>query len=339
MKASDFDYELPHERIAQRPIEPRDHARLMVVDMVRGRISHRHFFDLPEFLRPEDCLVLNDTRVLPARLIGRKEPTGGRVEFLLLRPLSHDRWQVLAKPGRRVRVGTQVLFGDELQAEVVEADSGGERTIRFVYAGSFEDVLKRLGRTPLPPYITEDLEDDERYQTVYSRDPGSIAAPTAGLHFTENLLDEVRSLGTTIVPLTLHVGIGTFRPVQVEDVADHKMHAEYYELADGSASAINACRTRGGRVVAVGTTVVRTLETLGTNGCVQGDSGWTDIFIYPGFEFRVVDGMITNFHLPKSTLLMLVAAMAGRDLVMQAYQEALDREYRFFSFGDAMLFI
>ncbi len=339
MRAVDFDYVLPQERIAQRPMEPRDHSRLMVVEMERGLISHRRFFDLPEFLRQEDCLVLNDTRVLPARLFGQKHPTGGRVEFLLLRPLSHDQWQVLVKPGRRVRVGTRVTFSSELEADVVAMGADGERTVRFAYAGSFDAILDRLGRTPLPPYITEELDDDERYQTVYSRDAGSIAAPTAGLHFTEDLLRRVRSLGTSVVPLTLHVGIGTFRPVKVNDVADHKMHAEYFELSEASAAVINDCRARAGRILAVGTTVVRTLETLGDEGFVRSGSGWTDIFIYPGYEFRAVSGMVTNFHLPKSTLLMLVSAMAGRDLVMRAYEEALAGEYRFFSFGDAMLFI
>ncbi|HHT36478.1 MAG: tRNA preQ1(34) S-adenosylmethionine ribosyltransferase-isomerase QueA [Candidatus Wallacebacter cryptica] len=337
MKVSDFNYELPDELIAQKPVEPRDSSRLMVVDTGSGSIEHHHFYNLPQFLRPNDVLVINESRVLPARLFGAREDTQGRVEVLLLHPVGEKRWEVLVKPGRRCRVGTRIVIADSLSATVVSETNVGGRIVEFEYVGDFEAILESLGETPLPPYIKAKLEDKERYQTIYAKEKGSAAAPTAGLHFTPALLEEIKQMGVKIVPLILHVGLGTFRPVKSEHVEEHRMHSEYYRLSKESAAVINQRRAEGGRVIAVGTTVVRTLETLAESGKVKAGSGWTDIFIYPGYQFEVVDGIITNFHLPQSSLLMLVSAFAGSDLIKEAYKTAVQNRYRFFSFGDAML--
>lgn len=339
MRVDDFDYALPPELIAQVPVEPRDHSRLLVLHRQSGTVEHRHFFDLPQYLRPGDVLVINETRVIPARLYGRKE-TGARVEALLLRPMSDRQWEALVRPGRRLQPGTRVIFSDELSAVVADILPGGNRLLEFEYHGDFAALLDRLGRVPLPPYITAELTDPERYQTVYGRERGSAAAPTAGLHFTPDLLERIAAQGVDIARLTLHVGIGTFRPVKVERVEDHEMHQEHYSVSPAAAERINAARARGGRVVAVGTTSVRTLETLADErGTIHAGEGWTGIYIYPGYRYRAVDVMITNFHLPKSTLLMLVSAFAGRERVMAAYAEAIAQRYRFFSFGDAMLIV
>lgn len=339
MRVDDFDYALPPELIAQVPVEPRDHSRLLVLHRQSGTVEHRHFFDLPQYLRPGDVLVINETRVIPARLYGRKE-TGARVEALLLRPMSDRQWEALVRPGRRLQPGTRVIFSDELSAVVADILPGGNRLLEFEYHGDFAALLDRLGRVPLPPYITAELTDPERYQTVYGRERGSAAAPTAGLHFTPDLLERIAAQGVDIARLTLHVGIGTFRPVKVERVEDHEMHQEYYSASPAATERINAARARGGRVVAVGTTSVRTLETLADErGTIHAGEGWTGIYIYPGYRYRAVDVMITNFHLPKSTLLMLVSAFAGRERVMAAYAEAIAQRYRFFSFGDAMLIV
>ena len=343
MRVDEFDYELPPELIAQEPLPQRDASRLMVVDRETGRWEHARFRDLPRYLRPGDCLVLNDTRVRPARLYGRR-PGGGRVEFLLVQPLQDDRWLALVRPGRRLRQGTVALCGEErpLRVEVEEVRESGERVVRLVAppGETLEETLHRLGRVPLPPYIRTELKDPERYQTVYAREEGAVAAPTAGLHFTPELLDRLRAMGVHIATLTLHVGVGTFRPVTAERVEEHVMHAEYYRVEPAAAETINAARARGGRVVAVGTTVTRTLETVADpQGRVRPGSGWTDLFIYPGYRFRAIDGLITNFHLPRSTLIMLVAALLGRERTLAAYREAVARRYRFFSFGDAMLIL
>ncbi|SFG32324.1 S-adenosylmethionine:tRNA ribosyltransferase-isomerase [Planifilum fulgidum] len=343
MDVSEFDFHLPEELIAQSPPPRRTDSRLMVLHRETGELEHRRFSDLTEYLRPGDVLVINDTRVRPARLIGMKKETGGRVEILLLKPLGEDRWEVLAKPARRLKPGSTLLFGNgELQA-VVEGESGvaGGRIVRLRYEGKdLEALLDRLGEMPLPPYIRKRLDDPERYQTVYARAVGSAAAPTAGLHFTTELLEEIRGKGVDIASITLHVGLGTFRPVTAERVEDHRMHAEYYEVGEKAAEKIRAARKRGGRVVAVGTTSVRTLETVaGLHGRIVPAKGWTDIFIYPGYRFRVVDALITNFHLPRSTLLMLVSAFASRRRILAAYEEAVKLRYRFFSFGDAMLIL
>jgi S-adenosylmethionine:tRNA ribosyltransferase-isomerase len=347
MRVSDFDYELPDELIAQTPLEPRDASLLMVVGRHRGVQGHRHFHDLPTLLRAGDCLVLNDSRVLPARLVGRKN-TGGVVELLLLRRYSLLCWEVLARPARRLKMGASVVFGSgELTARVVAEGEDGLRHVEFAWEhGSFEEVLDRLGRVPLPPYIHQELADPERYQTVYSRQLGSAAAPTAGLHFTPELLSQLQEAGVRVVTLTLHVGLGTFRPVQVEDVEAHAMHAEAFSLDPETATAINATHRERGRVIAVGTTSARTLESLAASDVqredgiiVEAGSGETSIFIYPGYRFQVIDGLLTNFHLPKSTLLMLVAAFAGTETVLAAYREAVSMKYRFFSFGDAMLIV
>jgi S-adenosylmethionine:tRNA ribosyltransferase-isomerase len=343
MDVSEFDFHLPEELIAQSPPPRRADSRLMVLDRETGELEHRRFSDLTEYLRPGDVLVINDTRVRPARLIGMKKETGGRVEILLLKPLGEDRWEVLAKPARRLKPGSTILFGNgELQA-VVEGESGvaGGRIVRLAYeAEDLEALLERLGEMPLPPYIRKRLEDPERYQTVYARAVGSAAAPTAGLHFTPELLEEIRDKGVDIASVTLHVGLGTFRPVTAERVEEHRMHAEYYEVGEAAAERIRSARKRGGRVVAVGTTSVRTLETVaGLHGEIVPAKGWTDIFIYPGYRFRAVDALITNFHLPRSTLLMLVSAFASRRQILAAYEEAVNRRYRFFSFGDAMLIL
>lgn len=341
MNVSDFDYTLPESAIAQTPVEPRDAARLLVLDRRTGALEHRIFRDLPEYLVPSDVLVINDSRVMPARLLGEKEGTGGSVELLLLERRSLDTWEALVRPGRRVRPGARLVFGGGLlKARVLDVTPSGGRLVAFEYEGVFEDILRRLGQMPLPPYIKEKLSDPERYQTVYAREEGSKAAPTAGLHFTPELLDRIRAMGVEIVPLTLHVGLGTFRPVTTETVEAHRMHAEYFRIPEESARAINRAKERGGRVVAVGTTVVRTLETAADEGGrVRAGDGWTDIFIYPGYRFKAVDAMVTNFHLPRSTLLMLVCAFAGRERVLAAYRTAIEQGYRFYSFGDAMLIL
>lgn len=338
MKVSDFYFELPEELIAQYPLEKRDSSRLMVLDKKTGEIEHRKFHDILEYLNEGDTLVLNNTRVLPARLIGEKEETGGKIEFLLLKRIEGDKWECLAKPGRKAKVGTVFTFGEgKLKAIVREIGEEGNRIIEFNYDGIFEQVLDELGQMPLPPYIHEKLEDKERYQTVYSKEKGSAAAPTAGLHFTEDLLKEIKDKGVNIAYLTLHVGLGTFRPVKVDDVNNHVMHSEYYHLDKENAELINKTKEAGKRVIAVGTTSSRTLETIGDeNGRVREQSGWTDIFIYPGYKFKIVDNLITNFHLPESTLIMLVSALAGQDNIMNAYNTAVKEKYRFFSFGDSM---
>lgn len=338
MLTKDFYFDLPERLIAQTPLEQRDHSRLLVLDRAADTLSHRQFFELPDFLRSGDCLVLNDTRVLPARLLGQKT-SGAAVEFLLLKAVGFNTWQTLVRPGNKCRPGAEFIFGDgRLRAVVESVAEEGTRIVRFTCREPFEQVLEELGHMPLPPYITETLQDRERYQTVYSKATGSAAAPTAGLHFTEALMDRLRQKGVDIQTLTLHVGLGTFRPVKAERITDHVMHSEFYSVDPATAAAINACKERGGRVISVGTTSTRTLETLGDeHGRIRSGSGWTDIFIYPGYQYRVVDGLITNFHLPESTLIMLVCALGGQDRVMAAYREAVEKEYRFFSFGDSML--
>lgn len=341
MRVDDFDYNLPSRLIAQVPIEPRDSSRLFVVPLDGGAFRHLHFRNLPELLDPGDVLVVNDTRVRPARLFGRRHDSGGQVEFLLLRPIEDDRWEVLARPGKRVRVGHQIDFGDgQLAAVVVGTTDFGGRVVRFRSTLPLEDAFAMLGKVPLPPYVKARLKDPERYQTVYSAETGSAAAPTAGLHFTPELIDTLRQKGVGFCRLTLHVGLGTFRPVSVERVEEHRMHPEFYHVSPEAADAVNRARAAGRRVVAVGTTSVRTLETVAdANGCLHAGSGWTDIFIYPGYRIKAFDAMVTNFHLPRSTLLMLVSALVGRDRLMEAYREAIDMEYRFYSFGDAMIII
>ena len=339
MKTSDFNFHLPEELIAQHPLEKRDNSRLMVLDKATGEIEHKHFNDVLNYLNPGDTLVLNNTRVLPARLIGEKENTGGKIEFLLLKRIEGDKWECLAKPGKRAKIGTIFTFGEgKLKCKVVDIVEEGNRVIEFIYDGIFEQVLDELGEMPLPPYITERLEDRERYQTVYSKEKGSAAAPTAGLHFTKELLEKVKEKGVNIAYVTLHVGLGTFRPVKVDDVNEHVMHSEFYHLEEEDAKIINDTKKNGGKIISVGTTSTRTLETIGDeNGMVRAQSGWTNIFIYPGYEFKVVDKLITNFHLPESTLIMLVSALAGKEKVMNAYNEAVKERYRFFSFGDSMI--
>lgn len=338
MNVSDFDFYLPEELIAQHPLEKRDSSRMMVLDKETGEIEHKHFKDIVEYLKEGDTLVLNNTRVMPARLIGSKENTGGKIEFLLLKRLEGDKWECLAKPGKSARVGRRFTFGDgQLKCEVIEVLDTGNRIIEFKYDGIFEEVLDSLGEMPLPPYIHERLEDSERYQTVYSKEKGSAAAPTAGLHFTEDLLEQIKNKGVNVVYLTLHVGLGTFRPVSAKTIDEHIMHSEYYELSKETADIINETKKLGKRVIAVGTTSTRTLETIGDeNGMVREESGWTDIFIYPGYKFKVVNNLITNFHLPESTLIMLVSTLAGKEHVLNAYNEAVKEKYRFFSFGDSM---
>ena len=337
MDISDFDYDLPEGRIAQTPLEPRDSARLMVLHPKEHTIEHRHFFELGDFLRSGDVLIFNDTRVIPARLIGARSQTGGKVEVFLLRQIDKDQWEVLVKPGKKARVGSVILFGDELSCEIIADTDFGGRIVRFVYHGIFEEILDRLGFMPLPPYIHEKLEDRERYQTIYSRVKGSAAAPTAGLHFTENLMERLREQGIQFGFITLHVGLGTFRPVHVNVIEDHVMHREFYSVPTETADLIQQAKLEGRRVVAVGTTSIRTLEaSAASTGIVEAGSGWTDIFIYPGYEFKVVDAVITNFHLPKSTLIMLISAFAGRAFTLEAYRTAVEEQYRFFSFGDAM---
>lgn len=341
MKVKDFYYQLPEELIAQEPIPERNMSRLMVVHKDGSRVEHKVFKDIIQYLNRGDCLVLNNTRVIPARLTGEKEDTGGKIEFVLLRRIEGDVWEVILKPGRRGRPGARFTFGGgALKAEILEIVEEGNRLVRFQYEGVFEEVLDRVGVMPLPPYITKNLEDGERYQTVYSKHRGSAAAPTAGLHFTKELLAALEAKGVQIAYLTLHVGLGTFRPVKVENILDHKMHAEYYELPQEACEKINGARRGGHRVVAVGTTSCRVLEsTADADGLLKPCSGFTDIFIYPGYRFKLVDAMITNFHLPESTLIMLVSALAGKETIMEAYGKAIDEKYRFFSFGDAMLIV
>ena len=339
MKTSDFFYELPEELIAQRGVEPRDMSRMMVVHRESGELEHRHFRDIVDYLRPGDALVVNETRVIPARLIGEREG-GGAAEVLLLRQIAPKRWETLVRPGRRLKPGACVRFGGgRLLARMLQETDAGGRVVEFVCEGTLEAMLDELGEMPLPPYIHETLADRDRYQTVYARQDGSAAAPTAGLHFTPELLDKIRAMGVKIVPILLHVGLGTFRPVKVEDVEDHHMHSEYYEVTPEAAAAVNGVRAAGGRVFAVGTTSVRTLESAGADGQLRAGSGWTDIFITPGYRFNLVDALITNFHLPESTLVMLVSAFYNREGTLAAYEEAVRRRYRFFSFGDAMLLL
>ena len=338
MKTSDFYYDLPPELIAQTPLERRDGSRLLTLDKRTGETGHGHFYDLPRLLRPGDCLVMNDSRVLPARLLGRREPTGGAAEVLLLVDRGDQVWECLVRPGRKVQPGTRLSFGEgALTAEVLETLEGGNRLIRFDYEGIFLETLERLGKMPLPPYIKEELNDPERYQTVYSRQVGSAAAPTAGLHFTRELLDQIQAMGVSLCYVTLHVGLGTFRPVKEDEITDHEMHAEYCMIPQETADIINRTKQTGGRVVCVGTTSCRTIESwAGEDGTLKASAGWTDIFIYPGYRFKVLDALVTNFHLPESTLVMLVSALAGREHILAAYEEAVRERYRFFSFGDAM---
>ena len=339
MKKSDFYFDLPEKLIAQTPIAQRDHSRLLHVDKVTGELEHRHFFDLPEYLDEGDCLVLNDSRVLPARLIGCR-PTGGSIELVLLRDLGDGRWECLSRPGKKTKPGTEIIFGNgELTATVESVAEGGNRIVRFHYEGIFLETLERLGKMPLPPYIKEELSDSERYQTVYSKELGSAAAPTAGLHFTEELLDAIRAKGVRVCFVTLHVGLGTFRPVKEDEIEDHEMHSEFCIVPEETAHIVTETKRNGDRVFAVGTTSCRTLESFAADdGTLAPSSGWTDIFIYPGYRFKCVDALVTNFHLPESTLIMLVSALAGRENVLNAYKVAVEKEYRFFSFGDACLF-
>lgn len=341
MDVKDFYYDLPEELIAQDPLEKRSNSRLMILDKKSGDVTHRHFYDIKEYLRPGDCLVINNTRVIPARLYGEREETGGKVEILLLKRKGDDVWETLVKPGKKARIGTRLTFGGGLlKGQVIDIVDEGNRLIRFSYEGIFEEILDQLGQMPLPPYITHELKDKNRYQTVYAKYDGSAAAPTAGLHFTKELLQEIRDMGVSIAEVTLHVGLGTFRPVKVDDVLDHHMHSEFFQISEEAAELINTTRKNGGRIISVGTTSTRTLESAAeADGTLHAKSGWTDIFIYPGYQFKVIDGLITNFHLPESTLVMLVSALAGRKHVMAAYEEAVKERYRFFSFGDAMLII
>ncbi len=334
---SDFDYELPEERIAQTPIEPRNASRLMVLDPVAKTIKHQHFYDLKNFVNPGDTLIFNDTRVMPARLIGHRDQTGGKVEVFLLRRLDTTHWETLVKPGKKAKPGNVINFSDELSCQVTDHTDFGGRIVEFKYDGVFEEILDRLGETPLPPYIHEKLADKERYQTVYNREEGSAAAPTAGLHFTKEQMQELKDMGVNLGFVTLHVGLGTFRPVNVEDISKHDMHKEFYHISDETAKLIMDTKAAGHRVIAVGTTSIRTLESAAaaTNE-ISGKAGWTDIFIYPGYDFKIVDGIVTNFHLPKSTLIMLISAFAGRKFILDAYKKAVEMKYRFFSFGDAM---
>jgi S-adenosylmethionine:tRNA ribosyltransferase-isomerase len=342
MKVDLFDFHLPEELIAQTPLEQRTESRLMVLNKESGIIKHDIFKNIKEYLQPGDCLVLNDTKVLPARLFGMKEDTGAKIEVLLLKQIEGDEWETLIKPAKRVKEGTKIVFGDGTLTAVCtgEAEHGG-RKLKFSYDGIFYEVLEQLGEMPLPPYIKEQLEDKDRYQTVFARERGSAAAPTAGLHFTEELLEELRKMGVHIAFITLHVGLGTFRPVSVDSIEEHDMHSEFYQVTEGTALLLNSVREQGGRIITVGTTSTRTLETIATanDGKFVAENGWTNIFIYPGYEFKAINGMITNFHLPKSTLIMLVSALAGRDHVLNAYKTAVEERYRFFSFGDAMLIL
>jgi S-adenosylmethionine:tRNA ribosyltransferase-isomerase len=338
MNLHDFYFDLPEEQIAQDPLEDRSSSRLLVLDKETGEREHKIFKDVIDYLNPGDCLVINNTRVLPARLIGAKEETGAKIEVLLLKRKQDNVWETLVKPGKKARPGARIVFGDGLLVgEVQEIVEEGNRLIRFEYEGIFEEVLDQLGEMPLPPYITHQLQDKERYQTVYAKHNGSAAAPTAGLHFTKELLHEIKEKGVKIANVTLHVGLGTFRPVKVENILEHHMHSEFYSIEEEDAVLVNETKKNGGRIISVGTTSTRTLESVADeNGMIKAGSGWTDIFIYPGYQFKVIDGLITNFHLPESTLLMLVSALAGREHVLEAYEEAVREKYRFFSFGDAM---
>ena len=341
MKTHDFYFDLPQELIAQTPIQRRDGSRLLVLDQESGAWTHRHFYDLPGYLRPGDCLILNDSRVLPARLLGQRLPGGGACEVLLLIDRGDNVWECLVRPGKKLRTGAKVSFGSgELTAEIIGEVEGGNRLVKFTYEGIFLEVLDRLGKMPLPPYIKEELQDRERYQTVYSRVLGSAAAPTAGLHFTPELMEKLHTMGVKLGYVTLHVGLGTFRPVKEDEITDHEMHSEYCVIPQETADLINETKAKGGRVICVGTTSCRTVESwAGEDGTMKASAGWTNIFIYPGYRFKVLDGLITNFHLPESTLIMLVSALAGREHVLAAYEEAVRERYRFFSFGDAMLIL
>ena len=341
MKLSDFNYNLPEELIAQDPLEKRDNSRLMVLHRETGELEHKHFYDVIDYLNPGDCLVVNNTKVIPARLMGVKEETGASIEVLLLKRKEEKVWETLVKPGKKARVGARISFGDGLLVgEVIDVVEEGNRLIRFEYDGIFEEILDQLGQMPLPPYITHQLQDKNRYQTVYAKYDGSAAAPTAGLHFTEELLQKIQDKGIRIAKVTLHVGLGTFRPVKEENVLDHHMHSEFYIVDEEAANIINETKTNGGRVISVGTTSTRTLETVAEpDGHIPVKSGWTDIFIYPGYRFKAVDCLITNFHLPESTLIMLVSALADRETILHAYETAVEEKYRFFSFGDAMLIL
>lgn len=338
MKTSDFYYDLPQELIAQDPLEDRSSSRLLHLSMKDGSVEHRHFTDILDYLKEGDCLVVNDTRVIPARLYGHKEETGALIEILLLKRKENDIWECLVKPGKKARPGAKIVFGDGiLKGEIIDVVEEGNRLIQFQYEGIFEEILDQLGEMPLPPYITHKLEDKNRYQTVYAKNDGSAAAPTAGLHFTQELLQKVQEKGVKIAHVTLHVGLGTFRPVKVDDVENHHMHSEFYVVEEDQAKLINDTKKQGGRMISVGTTSCRTLESAtGEDGVLRAGSGWTEIFIYPGYQFKMIDGLITNFHLPESTLMMLVSALAGKDRIMAAYEEAVKERYRFFSFGDAM---
>lgn len=341
-KTSDYFYELPEELIAQTPVEPRDHSSMLVLDRETGKTQHKHFYDILDYLKPGDCLILNDSRVLPARIFGTKKDTGAHVEFLLLKCVGNNKWETLVKPGRKAKVGAEFVFSPGvLEGKITDVLEDGNRIIDFSCEGNFYTILEELGKMPLPPYITEELKDQERYQTVYSHELGSAAAPTAGLHFTKELLKKIEEKGVKIGYVTLHVGLGTFRPVKAENITEHKMHSEHYHLPKETADLINETKKNGGRVIAVGTTSCRTLESVATfnDGKILESDGWTSIFIYPGYDFKVLDGLITNFHLPESTLIMLVSAFAGYEHVMAAYKEAVENRYRFFSFGDAMLII
>jgi S-adenosylmethionine:tRNA ribosyltransferase-isomerase len=341
MNLKEFYFDLPEELIAQEPLVQRDASRLLVLDKINGEIKHHTFGEIANYLKKGDCLILNDTRVIPARLFGTKEGTGSKIELLLLKRLEKDVWEVMLRPGNKAKPGARLILGEgELKADILDIVEGGNRLVRFDYEGGFEAVLDRLGNMPLPPYITKRLEDKERYQTVFSKNEGSAAAPTAGLHFTPELLAELQEKGVKLAYITLHVGLGTFRPVKTDNILDHKMHSEYFEVSEEAAVIINDTRESGGRIISVGTTSTRTVESIaGEDGSIKAGSGWTDIFIYPGYRFKLVDGLITNFHLPESTLLMLVSAMAGKENVMRAYEEAIRESYRFFSFGDAMLIV
>lgn len=341
MDVKDFYYDLPQELIAQDPLEDRSSSRLMVLDKITGEVEHRHFKDITEYLRPGDCLVINNTKVIPARLYGVKEGTEAKIEILLLKRKENDIWETLVKPGKKCKIGTKIVFGEGiLTGEVVDIVEEGNRLIQFHYEGIFEEILDRLGQMPLPPYITHQLQDKNRYQTVYAKYDGSAAAPTAGLHFTPELLQQVRDMGVEIAEVTLHVGLGTFRPVKETDVLKHHMHSEFYKIEQSEADKINKAKKEGHRVIAVGTTSTRTLESAADeNGFLTEKSGWTEIFIYPGYQFKVIDALITNFHLPESTLVMLVSALVGREHVLAAYETAVEEKYRFFSFGDAMFIV
>ncbi|MBC3536755.1 tRNA preQ1(34) S-adenosylmethionine ribosyltransferase-isomerase QueA [Megasphaera hominis] len=336
MKLTDFSYELPKELIAQHPAEPRDHARLMLYDKETGAVEHKYFYDLLDELHAGDVLVFNDSKVIPARLYGHRQQTGGKVEVLLLTPVGEDRWEVLVKPGKKALPGTIIEFPEGLTAEVLDRTDFGGRVVQFHYEGVFDDIIDTIGEMPLPPYIHEKMEDPNEYQTVYAREKGSAAAPTAGLHFTEELLEKIKAKGVELVFVTLHVGLGTFRPVEEENIEDHAMHSEFYSITEEAAATVNKAKAEGRRVIAVGTTSIRTLESAGTTGVLQSGSGWTNIFIYPGFTFHIVDALVTNFHLPESTLLMLISAMSTREKILHAYEIAVQEKYRFFSFGDAM---